>query len=107
MRLYHYVAQISLIFALSTSVFATTPSAAREWNQVLLTAIRNNSPNPPAHARNLFHSAITAYDCWAAYDATAVGYLTNEKIIADAGEIEAARAEAIAFAVLAATAPSP
>jgi hypothetical protein len=98
MRLYYCVAQVSLIFALSASAFATSPSAAREWNQVLLTAIRNNSPNPPAHARNLFHSAITAYDCWAAYDATAVGYLTNEKIIANPGEIEAARAEAIAFA---------
>jgi hypothetical protein len=30
-------------------------SAAREWNELLLSAIRQTIPNPPQHARNLFH----------------------------------------------------
>lgn len=34
------------------------PSAAREWNEELLAAIRRNVPNPPGHARNLFHTAV-------------------------------------------------
>jgi hypothetical protein len=98
MKFHHHLLKIAFLMAVSTPLLSATPSAAREWNQVLLVAIRNNSPNPPAHARNLFHSAVAGYDCWAAYDATAVGYLTNEKIMPLPTEIEAARAEAIAYA---------
>ena len=42
------------------------PSAAREWNEQLLAAICINLPNPPAHARNLHHTAVAMYDAWAA-----------------------------------------
>ncbi len=73
-------------------------SAARTWNEQNLAAIRINVPNPPAHARNLFHTAVAMYDAWAAYDATAVGYLTNEKISPLPADVEAARAEAISYA---------
>ena len=37
-------------------------SAAREWNEELMAAIRRNVPNPPAHARNLHHLAVAMYD---------------------------------------------
>ena len=77
------------------------PSAAREWNEELLAAIRINLPNPPAHARNLHHVAVAMYDSWAAYDTTAVGYIYNEKISPLPGTpaaIEAARHEAISYA---------
>ena len=73
-------------------------SAARVWNEQLLAAIRRNVPNPPGHARNLFHTAVAMYDAWAAYDAAAVGYLYNEKVSPLPGDIEAARAEAISYA---------
>ena len=71
------------------------PSAAREWNEQLLDAIRRNVPNPPGHARNLSHTAIAMYDAWAAYDPTAVGYIYNEKISPLPADIETARREAI------------
>jgi len=79
-------------------VIETTPSAARVWNEQLLAAIRRNVPNPPAHARNLFHTAVAMYNAWAAYDVGAVGYLQNEKISPLPTNVEAARHEAISYA---------
>ena len=73
-------------------------SAARIWNEQLLAAIRINLPNPPAHARNLHHTAVAMYDAWAAYDATAIGYIYNEKISPMPADVEAARHEAISYA---------
>lgn len=76
-------------------------SPAREWNEQLLASIRLNVPHPPAHARNLFHTAIAMYNAWAAYDPSAVGYLYNEKA-ATMPETEAEayelRREAISYA---------
>ena len=43
-------------------------SVARQWNEALLQAIRNDFARPPVHARNLFHTSIALYDAWAAYD---------------------------------------
>ncbi len=64
----------------------------------MLDAIRRNVPNPPAHARNLHHTAVAMYDAWAAYDPAAIGYLVNEKISPLPSDIEAARHEAISYA---------
>ncbi|MEO7319437.1 MAG: DUF6851 domain-containing protein, partial [Chthoniobacteraceae bacterium] len=85
------------LFAGSTSLHAV-PSVAREWNEQLLAAIRINLPNPPAHARNLHHTAVVIYDAWAAYDATAIGYIYNEKVSPLLVDVEAARHEAISYA---------
>ena len=74
------------------------PSAAREWNEQILAAIRINVPNPPGHARNLFHVAVAMYDAWAAYDPTAVGYIYNEKVSPLPADVEAARRESISYA---------
>ncbi len=79
-------------------IIETIPSAARLWNEQLLGAIRRNVPNPPAHARNIFHTSTAMYNAWAAYDSTAVGYLQNEKISPLPSNVEAARAEAISYA---------
>jgi len=46
-------------------------SAAREWNEVLLEAIRKDRARPTIHARNLFHTSVVMWDAWAAYDETA------------------------------------
>lgn len=64
----------------------------------MLAAIRRNVPNPPGHARNLFHVAVAMYDVWSAYDATAIGYIYNEKISPLPSDIEAARREAVSYA---------
>jgi hypothetical protein len=71
-------------------------SIARVWNEESLAAIRLDLPHPPVHARNLFHLSAAMYDAWAAYDATAIGYLYQGKH--SAPDLEAARAEAISFA---------
>ena len=54
-------------------------SVARRWDEALLDAIRRALPNPPVHARNLFHMSVAMWDAWAAYDPTATGYLVHEK----------------------------
>ncbi len=75
---------------------ASGQSIARQWNEELLTAIRDDFPAPNVHARNLFHLSAAMYDAWAAYDATAVGVFYNEA--ATAGDVETAREKAISFA---------
>jgi hypothetical protein len=93
----HAVCVFALAFWASTGGLQAL-SAAREWNEQLLSAIRQTIPNPPQHARNLFHMATAMYNAWAAYDTTAVGYLQNEKISPLPSDVEAARHEAISYA---------
>ena len=71
-------------------------SVARRWDEALLDAIRRSLPNPPVHARNLFHVSVAMWDGWAAYDTTASGYLFKEKI--SAADVPAARNETISYA---------
>jgi len=75
---------------------AAQESAARYWNEQLLSAIRLDRPRPPVHARNLFHTSAAMYDAWAAYDAKADQYIHHER--ATAADVEAARAEAMSYA---------
>ena len=89
-----------LWFLMWVSVFSprasVAQSVARTWDEQILSAIRIDRPNPPVHARNLFHFSVAMYDAWAAYDSVAVGYLFREKHTA--GDIAAARREAISYA---------
>ena len=71
-------------------------SVARQWNDLLLEAIRNDFARPTVHARNLFHTSVAMWDAWAAYDEDAHTYLHHED--ATAADITAAREEAISFA---------
>src|SRR2546430_14898247 len=64
----------------------------------MLDAIRRSVPNPPVHARNLFHVSVAMWDAWAAYDATASGYVFKEKLHVDRGDVAAARNQAISYA---------
>ncbi len=73
-----------------------TGSIARHWDEALLASIRKDIVHPPRQARNLFHLSSAMYDAWAAYDATALGYLFREKLTAK--QVEAARKEAISYA---------
>src|SRR5437867_11786984 len=71
-------------------------SVARRWDEALLDAIRRSLPNPPVHARNLFHVSVAMWDAWASYDATASGYIFKEKV--RAADVPAARSETISYA---------
>lgn len=55
-------------------------SVAREWNEVLLDAIRVDLARPTVHARNLFHTSIAMYDAWAVYDGNAETYFLGKKL---------------------------
>ncbi len=85
----------------------TQHSVARQWNEVVLEAIRNDFARPTVHARNLFHTSATMYDAWAAYDATAEPYFLGKQRrghftpfdgLSAPSDVQAARNEAISYA---------
>jgi len=43
-------------------------SVARWWNEFLLDGIRKDTPNPPVHARNLYHVSAAMWDAFRAYE---------------------------------------
>ena len=71
-------------------------SVARRWDEALLDAIRRSLPNPPVHARNLYHLAAAMWDAWSVYDPAADGVFFREKHAAS--DVAAARNEAISYA---------
>jgi hypothetical protein len=77
---------------------APSGSIARRWNEQILGAIRRDMPRPGVHARNLFHLSVALWDAWAAYDATADGYVVEETRVAPPADLAAARQEAISYA---------
>lgn len=81
---------------LTASRPANAESIARVWNEQNLAAIRIDFPNPPVHARNLFHVSAAMWDAWAAYDSSALGYIHREN--ASSADVNAARREAISYA---------
>ena len=85
-----------LVFGFTSTAVATGGSIARHWDEALLASIRKDVVHPPRQARNLFHLSGAMYDAWAAYDATAMGYLFREKL--SAKNVDTARDEAISYA---------
>lgn len=53
--------------AVNVSVDLSLHSTARWWNEALLDAIRKDVPNPPVHARNLYHLSAALWDSFWAY----------------------------------------
>lgn len=83
-------------------------SVGRQWNEAVLHAIRNDFARPTVHARNLFHTSAAMYDAWSAIAGTSGTYLLGKQIrgydcvynaVAVNGDTQAAREEAISFAV--------
>lgn len=103
--------KISTVFIFiisSISITSGQHSVAREWNEVLLEAIRNDFARPTVHARNLFHFSIACYDGWAVYDEKATTYFLGKTIgehtiafdgVPSPPDRQAAQEEAISFAV--------
>ena len=85
-------------FSCLTAVAAAQQSAARQWDEQILSAIRLDTPRPPVHARNLYHLSAAMYDAWAAYDAGAGQVFHHEHITLPPGDIEAARHQAVSYA---------
>ncbi|NIP98734.1 MAG: vanadium-dependent haloperoxidase, partial [Akkermansiaceae bacterium] len=84
---------------LAAPLTGSAESVARAWNEENLAAIRLSFPDPPVHARNLFHTSVAMWDAWAAYDPSAVGYLHRETATVPPGhDLASARREAISYA---------
>lgn len=98
---------IVVLIVLSINTSQGQHSVARQWNEVLLEAIREDYARPTVHARNLFHVSAAMYDAWAAYDDYAKTYFLGntinefefpfeiESLIEDS---EANREEAVSYA---------
>ena len=96
-----------LLFCSASANSSAQHSIARQWNETLLEAIRNDFARPTVHARNLFHTSIAMYDLWAVYDSKAEPFLLGKTVgeytnvfdgISAPNDIEAARSEAISYA---------
>ncbi len=86
---------------------AQVNSVARDWNNLLLFAIRHDFARPTVHARNLYHQSLIAYEAWAAFDPskehmflgdTLHGYVCPFNGVTIPIDIEAAREKAISYA---------
>ena len=55
-------------------------SIAREWNEVVLQAIRNDFARPTVHARNLWHTSIAMYDIWSVVTDSGEPFLLGDTI---------------------------
>ncbi|RME94605.1 MAG: hypothetical protein D6772_14365, partial [Bacteroidetes bacterium] len=82
-------------------------SLAREWNELLLEAIRNDLARPTVHARNLFHTSVAMYDAWALYDAEAEPFFVGKTVgnytcppveLPPVADTRAAQEEALSYA---------
>ena len=74
------LAAIYIIISIAAPTAYTQVSVAREWNEILLEAIRNDFARPTVHARNLYHHSIITYDAWAAYQPSQETYLIGDTL---------------------------
>ncbi|GAB5525638.1 MAG: hypothetical protein Roseis2KO_35100 [Roseivirga sp.] len=98
---------MAVVFATSVELKAQH-SIAREWNEMLLTSIRNDFARPTVHARNLFHISAAMYDAWSVFNPDkANAYLLGNSLngfnssfagFTQSGSVEDQTEEAISYA---------
>ena len=95
---------IAIAILLVRPVQAQGHSVARQWNEALLQAIREDFARPTVHARNLFHVSVAMYDAWAVFDGLSRPYLAGNTVhgfscplagLNPPDDLEATRKEAI------------
>jgi len=59
---------LSRTAAVTVTADLTTKSVARWWDEATLDGVRLDIPNPPVHARNLFHLSAALWDSYWAYE---------------------------------------
>ncbi|WP_456438140.1 T9SS type A sorting domain-containing protein [Psychroserpens sp.] len=103
--------KITLLVLVCFSIIVSSnaqQSVAREWNEVLLDAVRSDFARPTVHARNLFHSSVVMYDAWAIFDSQAEtvflgqnfnGYNCVFNGIATPSDVDVAAHEIISYAM--------
>jgi hypothetical protein len=68
------------ILILTPNILNAQQSIAREWNEVLLEAIRGDFARPTIHARNLFHTSAVMYDSWAVHTSNSDTYFLGKEL---------------------------
>jgi hypothetical protein len=53
-----------LVLCMAATLSPAQHSVTRQWNEMLLDAIRLDFARPTIHARNLFHVSAAMYDAW-------------------------------------------
>ncbi|OAV46119.1 DUF6851 domain-containing protein [Lewinella sp. 4G2] len=96
---------ILLALFLAPAAAQTDHSVARQWNEQVLEAIRNDFARPTVHARNLYHISAAMYDCWSLVHKSGTPALLNNDVlpidywlVPDYGDVDAAADEAVSFA---------
>ena len=89
-------AAAAVLLAAAAPLAAQPPSIARQWNELVLEAIRKDYAFPTVHARNLHHVSVAMWDAWAVFDEHARPVLARER--AASGDVAAARRAAISHA---------
>ena len=74
------LAAIGIFISIAATNAYSQVSVAREWNEILLEAIRNDYARPTVHARNLYHHSIIAYDSWAVHSPSKDTYLIGDTL---------------------------
>ena len=69
-----------LLLCMTTFWSADGQSIAREWNEEVLNAIRNDFARPTVHARNLWHTSAAMYDVWAVFHPEAQTYFLGQTL---------------------------
>lgn len=96
------------VIVLFSFFFAESQSVAREWNEEVLNAIRNDFARPTVHARNLFHTSLAMYEAWSSMDETSETFLLGKTVgeffcpfdgFSPTEPIEEAREKAISYAI--------
>ncbi len=101
----------TILFSIICLFFVTislSQTIAREWNETVLTGVRNDFARPTVHARNLYHSSVLMYDAWAVFDDTAQTFFLGKQLgtyfcefegFKPSESIEKSREKAISYAV--------
>lgn len=84
--------------AAAPSLAPLQQSDARQWNDVMLEAIRNDLARPTIHARNLYHVSLAMWDAWATYDGSAETVLFREDHATSSPLVDVWRSEALSHA---------
>ena len=75
-RILVLIALVVGLMPLSADALPVEHSIARQWNEAMLEAIRNDYARPTVHARNLFHTSVAMWDAWAGYQDLASQVIT-------------------------------
>ncbi len=94
------LAVLGMAIGMALSPALEAASVVTDWNEEMLSAIRNTGPRPTVVSRSLYIVSAAQYDAWAAYDATALAVTPANRDLRQppAEHNEANRAVAVSYA---------